>query len=278
MKFGKKMKRLLITTGLVLAFGLFTTGCSSRAAVPAESTQVETVAETEDPYSLGNKDVAVEQTLAPTVALLDEQDGAQVGVTAEGETQYAFDKYGPLGKEVWDQIAFQWTSHGLNSEDELRLIMDATYGNMSTKEELTQDILALTQDPLEQDSLSATSQSLQPTQEVKTQETKAQETQQETQAPKQEAPKQEQTQAQETQAPPQQETPAPQQQVQEQAPQQNNGLIPGTNLPSTGDPQVDAALAEMNRQQQERGGGGGADIAGADQGSTSDQGAGLNWN
>lgn len=248
--------KTLADASVVMLLALMMVGCNAQGAVIAES------------------------PLAPTVALLDEQDGAQVGVTAEGETQYAFDKYGPLGKEVWDQIAFQWTSHGLNTEDELRLIMDATYGNMSTKEELTQDILALERDALDE-GLTAESQTLETNPNIdtikqsspngNTQDTPAQQSTQ----PQQET-KQEQTQAQETQAPPQQKTPAPQ--AQEQAPQQNNGLIPGTNLPSTGDPQVDAALAESHRQKQERVSGGGEELVGADQGSASDQGAGLNWN
>lgn len=262
-------KKICAMAGVVLAFGVFVTGCSSKAEVPVESTQVETVMETEDPFSLGGKEIAIEETQAPTVAVIGEEEGTQIGVTAEGETQYHFDKYGPLGKEVWEEIAYQWTSYALNTEDELRIIMDATYGNMSTKEELTQDILALPRNE-HNEGLSAQSQ---PQAQAQAQESKPS-----TQAPKP-------TQPQETKPAPQQpqqsQQQQPQQQPQEQAPQQtppqqNHGLIPGTNLPSTGNPETDQLIKEQFQRQEEMVSG--QTTPGDYSNTTIDQGAGLNWN
>ena len=38
MKFKKKIKKLLLTTGMVLALGLLATGCGKKEAIPVEST------------------------------------------------------------------------------------------------------------------------------------------------------------------------------------------------------------------------------------------------
>lgn len=142
MKFKKKIKKLLLTTGMVLALGLLATGCGKKEVVPAESTQVETVVETQDPYSLGNKDVHLEETtVASDTLALNESETVEVGVYASGDKSYTFDRYGDLGKGVFDGVATQWVNWVIEDEPALRTVMDETYGALPTKEELTQEIL-----------------------------------------------------------------------------------------------------------------------------------------
>lgn len=144
MKFKKKIKKLLLTTGMVLALGLLATGCGNKEAIPVESTQVETVAETQDPYSLGNKDVHLEETtVASDTLALNESETVEVGVYASGDKSYTFDRYGDLGKGVFDGVATQWVNWVIEDEPALRTVMDETYGALTTKEELTQEILAM---------------------------------------------------------------------------------------------------------------------------------------
>lgn len=144
MKFKKKIKKLLLTTGMVLALGLLATGCGKKEAIPVESTQVETVAETQDPYSLGNKDVHLEETtVASDTLALNESETVEVGVYASGDKSYTFDRYGDLGKGVFDGVATQWVNWVIEDEPALRTVMDETYGALPTKEELTLEILAM---------------------------------------------------------------------------------------------------------------------------------------
>lgn len=144
MKFKKKIKKLLLTTGMVLALGLLATGCGKKEAIPVESTQVETVGETQDPYSLGNKDVHLEETTVVSDTLaLNGSETVEVGVYASGDKSYTFDRYGDLGKGVFDGVATQWVNWVIEDEPALRTVMDETYGALPTKEELTQEILAM---------------------------------------------------------------------------------------------------------------------------------------
>lgn len=167
-----------------------------------------------------------------------------------------FDKYGELGKEVWDHEANLWVTHGFETEAELREDMNALYGDLSTKEELIQDILALPRDPAPETQTPTQQESLivpetQPQAQSQAQPTKPapKQTQAPTQATKP-APK-------ETQPAPQETAPVTQPTVTDDVPpvQESvtppannngnaNGLIPGTNLPSTGNAALDAQIAE----------------------------------
>lgn len=83
----------------------------------------------------------------PTTEVVETiEDGGEIGVTANGETVYSFGKYGELGKTVFDNLASSWVHWKIADEAALRQVMDATYGDLSTKEELTQEILAMERD------------------------------------------------------------------------------------------------------------------------------------
>lgn len=60
-----------------------------------------------------------------------------------GGGQYTFDRYGDLGKGVFDGVATQWVNWVIEDEPALRDIMNDMYGELPTKEELTQEILAM---------------------------------------------------------------------------------------------------------------------------------------
>lgn len=139
-----KVKRLLVVTGALVLLALGATGCSAKpTAVPAESTQVETTVDPEEKFRV---DIPLELEDPTTEVVETIEDGGEIGVTANGETVYSFGKYGELGKTVFDNLASSWVHWKIADEAALRQVMDATYGDLSTKEELTQEILAMERD------------------------------------------------------------------------------------------------------------------------------------
>ncbi|WP_024344995.1 hypothetical protein [Lacrimispora indolis] len=139
-----KVKRLLVVTGALVLLALGATGCSAKpTAVPAESTQVETTVDPEEQFKV---DIPLELEDPTTEVVETIEDGGEIGVTANGETVYSFGKYGELGKTVFDNLASSWVHWKIADEAALRQVMDATYGDLSTKEELTQEILAMERD------------------------------------------------------------------------------------------------------------------------------------
>lgn len=128
----KKKRCLLATTGALILLGLSVSGCSARQTMASvETTVVDAPLELDDPTT------EVVETI---------EDGGEIGVTANGETVYSFGKYGELGKTVFDNLASSWVHWKIADEAALRQVMDATYGDLSTKEELTQEILAMERD------------------------------------------------------------------------------------------------------------------------------------
>lgn len=128
----KKKRCLLATTGALILLGLSVSGCSARQTMASvETTVVDAPLELDDPTT------EVVETI---------EDGGEIGVTANGETVYSFGKYGELGKTVFDNLASSWVHWKIADEAALRQAMDATYGDLSTKEELTQEILAMERD------------------------------------------------------------------------------------------------------------------------------------
>ena len=234
MKFKKKVKKLLILTGIVLAIGL-TVGCSKKEAIPVASSEIETVQETQDPYSLDDKDVDVTQPTEIVGTL--EDNSATLSTTPDGETQADFGIYGPLGQSFYDGIVWEWVNWYIEDEPALRAYMDEVYDALPTKEQLTSQILALQRNPnpsTQQAGLSET----QPTQETKVaQETKSQPSKpkETTPAPVQQTQPAPQAQQQETQP-----APAPTQQT---TPPASHGTTPG-GIPLTGDPVYDAMILE----------------------------------
>ena len=122
----KKAKSLIIVTGLLVLGSTGLTACTAKQAVaPVQTVITETTA---DPTN------EVEETI---------HGEGEIGLTEQEETVYSMDKYGELGKQVFDNLASSWVKGFIKDEAELRDTMDAYYGELNTKEELTQEILAM---------------------------------------------------------------------------------------------------------------------------------------
>lgn len=144
----RRWRLLLLITGIILTVGALT-ACGSKAD-PTETTVETTQESTEDQFSLGNIDVEVSETEPETLpdteietVIATIEDGGIIGVSATGETVYDMGRYGDLGKSFFDSIASSWVDWSIETEEDLRLIVDSSYGNLPTKEELTQEILAM---------------------------------------------------------------------------------------------------------------------------------------
>lgn len=125
----RKVKRLIVMSGVLILLVLGSTAYSAKQTIePVESTQVET-------------------TVTSTEVIETIEDDGEIGLTADGETVYSFGKYGELGKTVFDNFASAWVKGIITDEASLREIMDLNYGDLSNKEELTQEILAMERDP-----------------------------------------------------------------------------------------------------------------------------------
>lgn len=137
----KKAKRLIVVAGALILLALGSTGCTAKqTAAPAQMVVTETTADPDEKFKV---DIPLELE-DPTKEVIETiEGGGEIGKTATGETVYSMGKYGDLGKEAFDNLASSWTKWIIKDEAELREIMDITYGNLSTKEELTQEILAL---------------------------------------------------------------------------------------------------------------------------------------
>lgn len=135
---GKKAKK---TAGALILLALGATGCTAKqTAAPAQMVVTETTADPEEKFKV---DIPLELE-DPTKEVIETiEGGGEIGKTATGETVYSMGKYGDLGKEAFDNIATSWVKGYIKDETELRETMDITYGNLSTKEELTQEILAM---------------------------------------------------------------------------------------------------------------------------------------
>lgn len=119
----------MVMSGVLILLVLGSTAYSAKQTIaPVESTQVET-------------------TVTSTEVIETIEDDGEIGLTADGETVYSFGKYGELGKTVFDNFASAWVKGIITDEASLREIMDLNYGDLSNKEELTQEILAMERDP-----------------------------------------------------------------------------------------------------------------------------------
>lgn len=203
----RKNRHLVVVAGLIMVLGL--TACGGhKDTIPEDNTDFNVAVEesTDDPYSLNNVEVKIPETEATIESVVETmEDGGQIGVSSDGETVYDFGKYGPLGKDMYNDIVEAWVTWSLETEEDLRIVMDATYDSLSNKEELTQDILAMTRN--ERPELQQTQTEEETRQIVQKTEQPAQETQEQkkTAQPKQET----QVTVQETQASPQQQQSQP---------------------------------------------------------------------
>lgn len=203
----RKHKHLVVITGLLMMIGL--TACGRyKDIAPEGNTDINVTVEEsiEDPFSLNNVEVKIPESDPSIESVIETmEDGGEIGISSDGETVYDFGKYGPLGKDMYNDIAEAWVNWSLETEEDLRIVMDTTYDSLNNKEELTQDILAMTrnerpelqQTQPEQETQQIVQKTEQPAQEIQEQKKIAQ--------PKQET----QTAVQETQAPSQQQQTQP---------------------------------------------------------------------
>ncbi|WP_395549184.1 MULTISPECIES: hypothetical protein [unclassified Lacrimispora] len=138
----RKAKRLIVIAGAVVLLGLSASGCSKKTSEPAETIQVETTVDPEEKFKV---DIPLEID-DPTKVVETLEDGGTISTYASGETVYSTGRYGDLGKEVFENLAGAWVKGYIEDEASLRETMDLTYGNLNTKEELTQEILAMTRE------------------------------------------------------------------------------------------------------------------------------------
>ena len=160
----KKAKRLIVVTGALILLALGATGCTAKqTAAPAQTVITETTADPEDQFKV---DIPLEIE-DPTKVVETLEDGGTISTYASGETVYSTGRYGDLGKDVFDGIADMWVKWIFNDEAELRETMDSVYGSYSMKEELTQEILAMTRETQATEATKATQPTKSNTQETK---------------------------------------------------------------------------------------------------------------
>lgn len=136
----KKANRVIYSI-LILVMGLSVTACGKKATVPEESeTVVETTVDPEEKFKI-NKEIVLEPQTKEVVETLE--GGGEIGVKSNGETVYDMGRYGEPGEAVFNHIASAWVKRNISDEPELRGVMSATFGELSTKEELTKEILAM---------------------------------------------------------------------------------------------------------------------------------------
>lgn len=129
---------LLITSALLLV-----SGCSRKYTSDFEETTAVETTEDEHRFDV-NIPLNLEEggTKATKEVVETIEGGGEIGLTSDGTMTYNMGKFGDLGENTYNQIVSRWQSGDIKDENELRGIMDAIYENLSTKEELVQDILA----------------------------------------------------------------------------------------------------------------------------------------
>lgn len=207
---GKKIKKMVITTGIVglMLFGM--TGCS-KGEVMETSAPVQTEATTEADLdvriNLETTEVDVGDTTIKAEVYETDAEGGFVGKTEDGEIIASMGKYGEYGKEAYDLLKFNWENRIYEDETELRENAPIILGSISEEnlEIIIQELLSLDrgQNPSQETTQSESLTETKPVESTKVPEP--------TQAPQPEP-----TQAVEPetkQAEPQQTTPSPQPQV-----------------------------------------------------------------
>lgn len=79
---------------------------------------------------------------------MEAKSSDNTSLSAESETSDEADIYGNLGEDFFKQnIIANWKDYTIPDEKDLREIMDTIYENLSTKEDLIQEVLATPRDP-----------------------------------------------------------------------------------------------------------------------------------
>lgn len=128
---------------LVASALLVVSGCSRKTTSDFdETTAVET---TEDEHRFEvNIPLNLEEGTKATKEVVETiEGGGEIGLTSDGTMVYNMGKFGEPGEAVFNHIASAWVKWNIPDEPALREVMDVTFGELSTKEELTKEILAM---------------------------------------------------------------------------------------------------------------------------------------
>lgn len=113
-------KAVLLITIVILSI----TGCSRKSSVTEQTTAIE------------------------TTVTMETKGSDNTSLSAESETTSEADIYGNLGKEFFqNNVITNWKNYTIPDEQTLRERMDTVYGDLSTKEDLIQEVLATPRDP-----------------------------------------------------------------------------------------------------------------------------------
>lgn len=200
---GKKIKKMVITTGIVglMLFGM--TGCSKGEVIETSApvqTEATTEADLDVRINLETTEVDINNETVKAEVYETDAEGGFVGKTEDGEVLASMGNYGEYGKEAYELLKLNWVNGIYENEAELRAQAPNILGSISDEnlEVIIQELLSLNRpNSTPQETTQNTGESL--TVPTSVESTKA--------------PESEPTQAVETetkQAEPQQTTPAPQ--------------------------------------------------------------------
>lgn len=115
------MKKAVLLITIVL---LEITGCFQKSSVTEQTTAIE------------------------TTVTMEAKGSDNTSLSAESETSDEADIYGNLGEDFFNQnVISYWKDYTIPDEQTLRERMDTVYGDLSTKEDLIQIVLATPRDP-----------------------------------------------------------------------------------------------------------------------------------
>lgn len=218
---GKKIKKVLITTGLVTLMALSMTGCSQAAPSKSVETSAPVTTEADLDIQVNVPTTAIDVGDETVVAKVLEtyEDEGFTGELDNGDPIVSMGKYGEYGKEMYDLLVDDWVAWRYETEEELRLNATAMLGSISEEnyEAIIEEILGMDRGERPSESLSETPTPTQPAPQVESKP-----------APQKSVPQKQQTQSVETQASVQPTQPA----VQEPAPTQPAVQEPAPTQPA----------------------------------------------
>ena len=144
---GKKVKKVLITTGIITSLALSLVGCSGKEAVETTAPiQTETVEEDLDiRLNIPTTEVDLGDRVVKAKVYESEADGAWSGLTEEGDSIAIMGRYGEYGEEMYNALVDLWKDWTILDEAELRINATAMLGLIAEEdyEAIITEILSL---------------------------------------------------------------------------------------------------------------------------------------
>lgn len=145
---GKKIKKMVITTGIVglMLFGM--TGCSKGEVIETSApvqTEATTEADLDVRINLETTEVDINNETVKAEVYETDAEGGFVGKTEGGEVLASMGRYGEYGKEAYDLLVADWVDWIYADEGELRLNATAMLGSISEEnyEAIIAEILSI---------------------------------------------------------------------------------------------------------------------------------------